>query len=149
MLIPMSDRPVWIRRLVMPLVILAVAGGLAVWNTHRRQVQAVDVQRLVTDLCDDLAAGRDPSPHLRGTDTLITGPLLARLRSVLDTSGGPDKVTIVAEPGDTEVLGTAGQEATHTALLLVDGRAVLGLRVLHPGSIEDIAIIGFWVPQAP
>ena len=64
-------------------------------------------------------------------------------------SGGTDALTIVAEPGDTSAVDTAGQEATHTALILADDRAVLGLRFHHPGDREDIAIIGFWVPQAP
>jgi len=49
-------------------------------------------------------------------------------------------------PGDTPEAGTVGLEATHTAVIRVDGREVLGLRVMHPGAGRDIAIIGFWSP---
>jgi hypothetical protein len=122
----MADRRVWARRIVMPLAILVVAGGLSVWNSHRRAAQAEVVQRLVIDLCDDLAA----------------------LRRAVDLAGGrADALSVVVEPGDTTEAGTVGQEATHTAVIRVDGRDVLGLRVVYPGLNGDIAIIGFWSPR--
>ena len=130
-----------------PLVIVVVAGGLALWGSHRRGEQAEEVRRLVVGLCEDLVAGRDPAPGLQGTDPLITGPLLSRLRSVADLAGGRDgALAVVVEPGDTPEAGTVGLEATHTALILVDGRKVLGLRVVPPVRNGDIAIIGFWLP---
>jgi hypothetical protein len=131
----------------MPLVILAVAGGLIVWSTHRRAEQAEDVRQLVVGLCADLAAGRDPAARLQATDTLITGPLLERLRSVTGPARGQaGALAVEVQPGDTPEAGTVGLEATHTALILLDGRQVLGLRVMHPGESADIAIIGFWSP---
>ncbi len=131
----------------MPLAIHVVAGGLAVWNSHRRAEQAEEVRRQVVEQCEDLAAGRDPAVRLRGTDTLITRPLLPQLRSVTGLAGGrAGALAVQVEPGDTPEAGTVGPEATHTALILVDGREVLGLRVLHPGGSRDIAIIGFWSP---
>ncbi|MHC4217779.1 MAG: hypothetical protein ACYSU7_04905 [Planctomycetota bacterium] len=146
----MAERRFWIRRLILPLAIVAVAGGLALLNSHRRAAQADDVHRLVTDLCDDLAAGRDPASHLQATDALITRPLVSRLRSAIDRAGGrPGALVVVAEPGDTPQVGTIGQTATHTAVLSVDGVEVLGLRVVHPGKNGDIAIIGFWTPSPP
>ena len=131
----------------MALVILVVAGGLAVWSAHRRSEQAGEVHRLVLALCDDLAAGRDATARLHGTDSWIAGPLLARLQSAADRAGGrAGALAVVVGAGDRPDAGTAGPEATHTAVIRVDGREVLGLRVLHPGAGRDIAIIGFWSP---
>jgi hypothetical protein len=131
----------------MAVAILAVAGGLAVWSSHRRAEQAEAVRGLVLDLCDDLAAGRDPAPRLRSTDPLITGPLVSRLGSVADLAGDrPGALVVVVRPGDTAEAGTVGQRATHTAVIRVDGREMLWLRVVHPGAGRDIAIIGFWSP---
>jgi len=144
----MADRRVWMRRLVMPLAILVVAGGLSVWNSHRRAEQAEVVQRLVIDLCDDLAAGRDPAPHLQSTDTLIRSRLVSKLRWAVDLAAGrAGALSVVVEPGDTTEAGIVGQEATHTAVIRVDGRDVLGLRVVYRGPHGDIAIIGFWLPR--
>jgi hypothetical protein len=146
----MAQRRFWIRRLILPLAIVAVAGGIALVTSHRRAAQADDVQRFVTDLCDDLAAGRDPASHLQATDTLITKLLVSSLRSVVDQTGGrAGALAVMAEPGDTPQVGTIGQAATHTALLSVDGVEMLGLRVVHAGKGGDIAIIGFWTPHPP
>jgi hypothetical protein len=143
----MADRGTWARRVTMALVILAVAGGLAVWSSHRQAMQAEEIRRLVLDLCDDLAAGRDPSPRLQGSDVLITGPLVSRLRPVAELARGrAGALEVVVKPGDTPEAGTAGPAATHSAVIRVDGRELLGLRVVHPGSGRDIAIIGFWSP---
>ena len=144
----MADRRVWTRRLFMPLAILAVAGGLSLWGSHRRAEQTEVVQRLVIDLCDDLAAGRDPARRLQSTDALIKKPLMSRLRSAIDLAGGrAGALSVVVEPGDTKEAGTVGREATHTAVIRVDGRDVLGLRVVHHGPNGDLAIIGFWSPR--
>jgi hypothetical protein len=146
----MADRGIWTRRLVMPLVILVVAGGLAVWGSHRRAKQSDEVRCLVADLCEDLAAGRDPAVRLRGTDSLISRPLLPRLRAVTGLAGGrAGALAVQVEPGDTPETASVGPVATHIALILVDGREVLGLRVVHPGGSRDIAIIGFWSPSPP
>jgi hypothetical protein len=132
---------------MMPLAILVVAGGLALWGSHRRTEQAEEVRRLVLGLCDDLVAGRDPAARLQATDALIAGPLVPRLRSVAELGGGrAGALVVVVEPGDTPDAGTVGPQATHTALIRVDGRDVLGLRLIHPVGNGDIAIIGFWAP---
>ncbi|MHC4128025.1 MAG: hypothetical protein ACYTE6_10775 [Planctomycetota bacterium] len=143
----MADRGTWTRRLTTALVILVVAGGLALWSSHRRGEQADEVRHLVLTLCDDLAAGRDATARLHGTDTWIAGPLLVRLQAAADLAGSrAGALTVVVAPGDTPEAGTVGREATHTAVIRVDGREVLGLRIVHPGAGRDIVIIGFWSP---
>jgi hypothetical protein len=144
----MADRQVWIRRLVMALAILLAAAALSVWGSHRRVEQAGAVRSLVSDLCSDLVAGRDPASRLQSTDSLIRKPLVPRLRDAVDLAGGRQgALSVVVTAGDTEEAGTIGQEATHTAMIRVDGRDVLGLRLVHPDGPGDIVIIGFWSPR--
>ena len=144
------DSP-WPRRLILPLVILAVAGGLGLWSSHVHTRQQQEVQAVVASICNDVLAGRDPASRLTATDPLVRGRLVERLREVLGGTGGtPPRLAIEVSAGDTTQAGDAVQgHATHTAVLRVDGAAAMGLRIRHPGGGAGVAIIGFWTPVPP
>jgi len=127
----------------MPLAILAVAGGLGLWSSHARTRQQQDIQAVVASICNDVLDGRDPAPRLAATDPLIRGRLVERLQEVLE--GQLPQLEIEVSAGDT----TGGGDATHTAVLRVDGAEAMGLRIRHGGDGPGVAIIGFWTPAPP
>ena len=130
----------------MPLVILAVAGGLGLWSSHVHTRQHQEVQAVVRSICDDVLDGRDPGPRLAATDPLVRGRLVERLREVL-TGGTPPRLAIEVSAGDTNRAARGG--ATHTAVVRVDGTEAIGLRIRHGGDGPGVAIIGFWTPVPP
>ena len=131
----------------MPLAILAVAGALGWWSTHAATRRQREVHDLVAAICDDAFNGRDPSARLAGTDQLVRGRLVTRLREVVGRAHGrPPRVSIEVVEGDTFMAPTTGGRATHTATLRADGTVVLGLRIRHEGTWAEIVIIGFWTP---
>ena len=96
---------------------------------------------------DPAADGRNPSARLTATDGLVRDIVATRLREVLDNVSEPSqRLTVEIAVGDTPEAGAWAGAATHTAVLSLDGTEVLGLRVVHRGSRDDIAIIGFWLP---
>ena len=128
----------------MPLAILAIAGGLALWSSHVQRQQQQDIQAVVASICNDIVDGRDPAPRLAATDPLIRGQLVERLREVL---GGPrPHLEIEISAGDTT---TGPGDATHTAVLRVNGAEAMGLRIRQGGDGPGVAIIGFWIPVPP
>lgn len=147
----MMDRPIWGRRLAMPLLALLVAAGLMVWSSWRSRpappvtAPAPEVLAFAEGLGADLRLGRDPAPRLAGTDPLIASRLGPRLAEAARRAGaGPDRLRVVVAPGDWPGAGSAMGQATHTAVILVDGQEVLGLRLAAPGGNRPVAIIGFW-----
>lgn len=131
-----------VRVIVMPLVILAVAGGLMLWQSHTRQEQIPAVRDFVEAVINDARAGRDLAPRLAADGSALAGPLSARLRDVLDRAGDRP-VAIAVTAGDTDQAGPAASGATHTAMLHVGDEPVLGLRIAHD---RRPVIIGFWTP---
>ncbi len=123
-----------------------MAAGLTIRESHRRDRYSGEVQRFVTDLCAEVADGGDPRARLSGTDSLIASPVLSRLRTITDQ---PGSLTVIATAGDTTQAGHPPQPASHTAVIQLDGRDMLGLRIVHEGPKEDIVIIGFWIPLTP
>ena len=127
----------------MPLAILAVAGGLGLWSSHARTRQQQDIQAVVASICNDVLDGRDPAPRLAATDPLIRGRLVERLQEVLE--GQLPQLEIEVSAGDN----TGPGDATHTAVIRVDGTEAMGLRIRHGGDGPGVAIIGFWTPVPP
>ncbi len=128
------------RRLIMPLVILAVAAGLAVWGTMQKGHRVDEVRHLVQRLIDDVAAGRDPSPGLGDTDPAILRLVIATLEA-----HPPEAVEAVVRTGDVAAFGDGS--ATHHAVIRIDGVDRLGLRLVSPGDRQELLIVGYWVPQ--
>jgi hypothetical protein len=148
----MMDRPIWGRRLAMPLLALLVAAGLLMWSWWRGPGpqpvagQSPEVLAFAEGLCADLRLGYDPAPRLAGTDPLIASRLRPRLAEAAQRAGGsPERLRVVVAPGDGPGAGSAMGQATHTAVILVDGQEVLGLRLAAPGGNGPVAIIGFWI----
>ena len=131
----------------MPLTILAVAAGVSLWSSRLARQERSEVHAFVTAVCEDVREGRNPSARLAATDALIRNTLAARLRAVLGNNDEPpQRLTVEVVVGDTPDSGAQSGGATHTVILKLDRTKVLGLRVVHRGSGNNIAIIGFWAP---
>ncbi len=148
----MIDRPIWGRRLAMPLLALLAAAGVMMWSSWRGRpappatAPSPEVLAFAEGLCADLRLGRDPAPRLAGTDPLIASRLGPRLAEAAQRGGNhPDRLRVVVTVGDWPGAGSAFGQATHTAVVLVDGQEVLGLRLAAPGGNGPVAIIGFWL----
>ncbi len=142
----MHDRSPWPRRLIMTLVILAVAAGVSWWSSRVATQEQDAVHAFVTALCSDVRDGRNPSTRLGATDELIRNTVVTRLRETIGAvNNESQRLTVEVAAGDTPEAGAWAGAATHTAVLSLDGTEVMGLRVVHRGSSADIAIIGFWL----
>ena len=133
------------RLVVMPLLILAVAGSLAVWGSQQRQRTTEQVREMVQQVCYEMAHDGDATQQLAATDPLVARPLRSRLRNLLDEQA-LDTLEIHVAAGDVDEIGSARQPATHIAVIRVAGTDRLGLRLLHSGEDEPITVIGFWTP---
>ncbi len=133
------------RRIIMPLLILAVAAALAVWGSQQSQRTTEQVRRMVQQVCYEIAHDGDATQQLAGTDPMVARPLRSRLRNLLDEQA-LDTLEIDVAAGDVDEIGSARQPATHIAVIRVAGTERLGLRLLHSGEDAPITVIGFWTP---
>ena len=138
----MTSRSVWARRVIMPLIILAVAGVLAVWGSHRQEQQQREIRQFIVALLDDTRQGRELTPRLAASNQALAASLAVHLRTVVDRAGDTTP-TIEVTRGDTDAAGPVPEPGTHTALVSVGGEAVLGLRIAYD---RDIVILGYWLP---
>ena len=133
------------RRLIMPLVILAVAAGLMVWGSRERGHGLDEVRDLVVRFLDDVAAGRDPSPRLGDTDPLILRRVIWALEAHATDLARRDAWEVVVRSGDVGEFGDGS--ATHHAVIRTGGVDRFGLRLVGPGDGQELLIVGYWVPE--
>ncbi len=133
------------RLVIMPVVIVAVAAALAIWESQQTPRTTEQVRRMVQQVCYEIAHDGDATQHLAGTDPMVARPLCSRLRDLLDEQA-LDTLEIDVAAGDVDEIGSAQQPATHIAVIRVAGTERLGLRLLHSGEDAPITVIGFWTP---
>lgn len=128
------------RRSIIPILILLVAGGLALMGRSRTTEADGHVQRYVERLVEDAAADPPVRLDLRATDPLVSEIFRKRLNALGDEvrmSGGEFVVeTRRASPGDA-----AADYFTHLAVVTIAARPRLKLRLRHDGEAETIAVI--------
>lgn len=132
----------------MPLVILLIAGALAVWATTREATRSDQAQRFVTQLCRDIAADRDATGRTNLSDAFAERRIVEAIKAVCPSPDSMSSLDVTIRPGDVSEDGTFLRKATHTAILARDGVELLGLRILHEGDENDILILGYWTPAS-
>ena len=125
------------RLIIFPLVILAAAALIWTWESNRTPADNTRVSRFMAVLCQEIAAGRDPTPSLDNTPRLIAETVTKILRPAL-TEGEPEIAVIAGDAPD------ADGSATHRAVVRMGGSEVLRLRLVQNG--EQIMIIGIRRP---
>jgi hypothetical protein len=129
----MQSRSNWSRRIISTLIILAFAGGIAIWSTGQRQGAHDEVRQQVWVMCRRAIDGGTPPP----TGDFVARSALQRLHEVLDGVAA-DQVRIDTTDGKPP--------ATHDAVISVGDTPVLGLRVALDGDGGGLVIIGHWTP---
>jgi len=140
-----GQTPSVFRRLIMPLLIVVVAGGILIWGRQSEESNLRDVQEAVHDLCHELYHS-PPGGSL---------PELARQMSVrrsvadrIHTAFGDadwDEVRIDVRNGDTSPPFGDGH-ATHHAILYVAGQQRIGLRLVYRSDVDHVDVLGYWLP---
>lgn len=139
-----SDRLGWKRRVLWPALILLVA--FVFWRVEQRRAQTdiPELEAFIRQTCAQVVVGDDAALASRASDPLIAESIVAAVRdSPLMDPGAINRLSISVSPGEHLIYGHG--TATHHALLGLDGRDLLGLRLIR-GSRHDIRIIGMWRP---
>lgn len=135
------------RRWLMPLVILCVAGAIAVWASAREAAKIQEVEAAMRSLCRDVAAGLDGSAYFDPASDLLRERTAKLLRSTCPAPEMANVVDVVVRPGDLADAGQLQGRATHTATLSSGGVELLTLRVRYLGS-DRIYVVGYSVAAA-
>ncbi len=134
------------RRIIPPLLVLIVAGGIYLYAQHQREQQVADVEAVTEQLCRDVAAippgGARPSLAMQLNASLTT---VERLQDALSHDPDLDTLHITILRGDAPPPYGDGS-ATHQAFVDVEGQSRIVLRFYHPGDAQRLQLIGFWTP---
>lgn len=136
----------WARRIVMPLLILVVAGTLLYVGRSHEADQEEEVLSAVIALCEDIARNRegDIMSLSRVNQMQLTEGIATRIAEALDR--GLDGFGVVVETGDTMAINGGDGSATHRAYISINNHTSLALRLHHPSDPQRITILGYWIP---
>lgn len=130
------------RRLIWPLLTLAVAGLLWWWGSQQHSRQSQEIRHFITQFLQDAAAGRD-TPSFPAAQTHVGSLALKQVRSL--TAEHPnDPVTFEIIRGD--ISGFDDGSANYSVMLVAGSRPLIGLRIAHHGDANHIEIVGYWTP---
>ncbi len=129
----------------MPVVIVLGAVLFAWWSAHQESARRSLIQAELHGACGAIIREVDPGDSgLAGRLKAFEG-LHETLRVMLESVAGLKDVVIEVETGDTSPFGDGS--ATHTALIIIDDRSRLGIRLLFEDE-SQVDIIGYWLPDA-
>jgi hypothetical protein len=134
------------RRLLMPLAILLIGGGIALWGTQRQAKQSEEVRQMVLSLCRDVVAGHDVSQRLQALSSTQSSLLIRALTDACSAARDEKDIVVNVTPGDLEDGSAFAGAATHIAVIQIDGISSLGLRMRHNGDGKPIEILGHFTP---
>lgn len=135
-----------LRRIIPPLLVLLVAGGIYLYGQTQREQQAEQILAITEQLCEQVAAmppGGAIPPAARQLQASLT--TTEQLRTVLMIDPQLDTLDIVVVRGDAAPPYGDGS-ATHQAQIVLEGETRLALRYLHPGDAQNVQLIGYWTP---
>jgi hypothetical protein len=131
--------PSYFRRWRITLVVLAGVMGIWIWQSKVDRGLTDQAHDYVVRLVSSVRSGSGGESLLSATNPLVAAQLARRLEEL---KGRPGMVTVDVTPGDHPIYGNSS--ATHQALIRLDGRPVLGLRLFNSGDKDRIAVMGLW-----
>ena len=134
------------RRLLVPLAILLVGGGIAFWGAQRETKRSEEIRQTVLALCREIRAGQDVTQRVQAL-TAAPNPLLLRaLENASMSAKGIDDISVEISVGDVKDGSAFAGAATHIATIRVAGVNALALRVRHNGDGKPIELLGYFAP---
>jgi hypothetical protein len=135
----------WPRRVAWPALITLVAGGIWLWSERLGDRCEREIRAVVEQLVVDVAAGRDQAAATWFDQPAIEAAAIEALRAAIPPGqGGVGRLRVDVVRGDHPQFGNGS--ASHHAILAVDGRPILGLRLMHANDESAARVIGMWRP---
>lgn len=136
-----------LRRVVMPLLVVIVAGAIMFWGWQSGESDLREVQDAVRSMAQDIfyAPADGPLPD-KARQMGVTRPIADRIHHIFDNANW-DQVRIDVHTGDTPPPFGDGR-ATHHAVIFINHQPQLGLRLTHLGDSDLVQVLGYWVPDA-
>lgn len=131
------------QRFMVPAVIIVIALLMLWWGTQTESQRVEQLESYLRQVCTLVVQGADPTSRIRADSPEKRDGFTETLRVVLADVDDPGKIGIDVAVGDTSPY--ADGRATHTAMISVEGRAVLGVRIKWPRE-EPIDVVGYWIP---
>ena len=128
----------------MPLLIAMAALLVMYWGSQRNARMSGEIRAFLTTLCTDAAAGVDIAGHLNNSNPIVCEQITAAIKEVCSSKAGLASIRIEITRGDSKQFGNG--DATHAAMLRVNGKDALGLRIAHREEHKPIEILGYWTP---
>jgi hypothetical protein len=129
--------------MIMPLLILLGALVVMYWGSQRDARKKAEIHQYVQQLCNDAADGRIIVDRFNNPNALVVAETTAAMKA----AWAPSLIVsreLVVRTGDVPQIGDGS--ATHTAVLHVNNKDVLGLRIAHGTEGGPIEILGYWTP---
>lgn len=143
-LISPSIRPArpWARRIIMPIIVLAVAAGILYFARQREAQQLAEVEQAVRQMLQEIAGERAVASPPLTVQRHAGQSLVAQIEDslVAGRPGAPSFGVLVMAGDDDPPFGDTS--ATHLAWVTLPSGVRLVLRLKHPGDHEAIRIIG-------
>ena len=134
------------RRIIMPIAIVLAAVVIAVWGWQADSQRVNDVEDYVFLICEDVANGRDPESRLRRTNPVLAKSIVDLLKVIcLELPADLTGLEVTVHSGDSSAYGDG--TATHIAMIRINGKEKLGLRIVKQSISGDMEIIGRWLPR--
>ncbi|HRP62919.1 MAG TPA: hypothetical protein PK400_06480 [Phycisphaerales bacterium] len=142
--IPPSIRPArpWTRRIIMPLVVLAVAAGILYFARQREAQHLAEVEHAVRLMLQEIAGERTVASPPLTVQRHAGQSLIEQIEeSLVDRRPGSPGFGVLVMAGDDDPpFGDAS--ATHLAWVTLPSGGRLVLRLKHPGDHDAIRILG-------
>jgi hypothetical protein len=130
------------QRVILPLAVILMAVLFTFWTSRREAAICQTLQEHVYDVCTAIMAGEDPSGRILADSDAKREGYVQTLRKALGTTPAAASLHVEVVTGDTSRY--ADGRGTHTALISIERRAILGVRIQWRND-ETHQIIGYWV----
>lgn len=130
------------QRYIMPLLMLSVALLFTFWSSRQEAARNEQLRVYFHDLCVEVIAGLDPSSRIVTDNDEKKRGFVETLRKVLEPIRDARMVRVEVVSGDTSPF--ADGRASHTAMIFLDNRPSLGIRIAANDD-ETIRTIGYWI----